>query len=164
MDNEDFKAIAALAFQSASDPNWEDFYRKVCRWFSKNFSVPLPQVEEMAEEYVLRHYLEDTYTQLAENDSEDAHKQWAELKGRILKMHAPPDAPEDDEDSYWEKALEEEFKRDNPHLSEPQAQETAAPADPPAPRTIEDEDGWTHETPNLPEEINIQGEDPIPDE
>lgn len=167
MNSDDLNAIAALAFCSVDSPDWDSFYRKICRWFSKNYSVPLPQVEnELSEEYVLRHYFEDMYVNLSESNSDESHKQWAETKGRIAALFKEKASDEDvDEDSYWEKALEEEFKRDNPHLEQQKPKEksklTSNSTD--SSNLKEDGDGWTH-APNLPEEVNIQANDPIPEE
>lgn len=43
------------------------FYRQVCRYFSKTFSVPLPEVEKMPFDYVLRHYYEDKFESIPRN-------------------------------------------------------------------------------------------------
>ena len=37
------------------------FYRKMCRYISQNFNIPLPEVEKMPVDYVLLHYFESTY-------------------------------------------------------------------------------------------------------
>jgi hypothetical protein len=190
MDRDDLNAIAALAFCSADSPDWAAFYRKVCRWFSSKFAVPLPEVEDsLSEEYVLKHYFEDMYLQLAESTSDDAHKQWTETKGRIAALYRDrADGEEDlDEDSYWEKALEEEFRRDNPGLTQENRDSIATKSG----QTegiatgsgqnlenqtqsgqesgqgvpiVQDDDGWTH-APNLePEEVHVKADDPIPED
>jgi hypothetical protein len=158
MTSEEFRAIAVLAFKAVDSPDYEAFYRKVCRWYSKNFATPLQQVEEMADQYVLRHYFEDQYGALLESGTDDAAKRWAEAKDRVIRSFQVEDEEADEED-FWEKNLEEEFKRDNPHLynekGEPKApQPTAATSEP-------DADGWVH-APNLNKEIQIEGETEIP--
>ena len=40
------------------------FYRKVCRWFSKEFSTPLKEVEQLDWTEVLVHYYENAYDSL----------------------------------------------------------------------------------------------------
>jgi hypothetical protein len=186
--DEEYRAIVVLSFRAAEDPDWEASYRKMCRWFSSKFAVPLPQVEEMAEEYVMRHYFEDIYCAIAESDSEDARKQWVEIRGKILQSYVPPEEVMSEEE-FWQKALEKEFAADNAeNIKAQKAAETAdttAPAQPqPAfkprkrkqpqirelpeaslPRekvvkTTTDKAGWTHQTP--PPNLDTQAP-PFPD-
>lgn len=44
------------------------FYRKMCRYVSQNFNIPLPEVEKMPTDYVLLHYFESVYEGYEEKD------------------------------------------------------------------------------------------------
>lgn len=46
------------------------FLRRVFRWYSKRFSTPLSDVEDLSLEEVLRHYYEETY-----EDMDDQHRE-----------------------------------------------------------------------------------------
>ena len=137
----------------------------------------------MADEYVLRHYFEAQYAELAESESEEAHKSWIETRGRLLKAFDPPapidDADEMSEDEFWEKSLEEEFAKDNPEPQKPGGNPAPKQATRPKPDGVYepdlqevpqgrvDSDGWTHQeaTPNLDhKDIHIQADDDIPDD
>lgn len=147
MNPEDFKSVIALAFQAAEEPDWDAFYRKVCRWFSQTLSTPIKDVEDYSEEYVLRHYFEHRYVGILESGGEEQEKQWAEARAAILKMHAGETSDDGEEDRFWEQALEEEFAKDNPHLVQNPSQ-----PDP------------SQESPNLSDEFNINPDDPIPED
>lgn len=176
MDDKSFKAIALLAFRAAEEPDYEAFIRKVQRWYSRSFSTPLAEVEGMADEVLLQTYFEDRYCELADTDSDDGHRQYAETRGKLMNSFAPPtqEDGELDDDTYWEKALEEEFKRDNPHLAEKLSgeqkptQKVPITAQAKAHQVRESDDGWSHlNTPNLAEghqDIHMQADDPIPED
>lgn len=189
MTDRQFKAIALLAFRAAESPSYEDFIRKVHRWFSRSFSVPLPEAEGMADEYLLRHYFEDIYCTMADSTTDEAHKEWTDTRGRLLKAFDPPKAPTEadmDDDEYWEKALADEFERDNPDAMKPQgspegdprpysgivkSQTVYEPDLRAVPQNLKvDKDGWTHQevvqpTPNLEhKDVSVQADDDIPDD
>lgn len=158
MDSDDFKSVIALAFRAAESPDWDAFYRKVCRWFSQNLSTPIREVEEMSEEYVLRHYFESRYNSILEEGGENQDQRWADAKANVLKMFYPESELDEqqEEDEFWQKALEEEFAKDNAKIQENKAANEAEPP-PPRPDSIWDD------LPNLDNNYNIQPDDEIPE-
>ena len=90
-----------LALEAVYRNTPEYFYRKVCRYYSKNFNTPLHEVEELAFSKVLQHYFEDVlesynpemfydvvvqiaYPELLENEEEQLQEQiatWTEEEG-----------------------------------------------------------------------------------
>lgn len=53
--------VTAIEIQALLDAMEGDFlyhYRRICRWYSTTFHTPLPMVEEMSEEDVLRTFFE----------------------------------------------------------------------------------------------------------
>lgn len=46
------------AIQNVLSNNDEYFYRKICRWFSKEFSTPIKDVESLPWDYIITHYYE----------------------------------------------------------------------------------------------------------
>lgn len=170
MTDREFKAIALLAFRSAESPTYDDFLRKVHRWYSRSFSTPLAEVEGMADEVVLRHYFEDSYAQLAEAQGDEARKAWVETRGRLMKAFGPqlPVAEDGmDDDEFWEKSLADEFARDNPDKAAP----TPPPREPDHDNVREqvpnvvDRDGWTHQ-PNLEahQDVDVTPVDLLPED
>ena len=71
MDNSTLRALRILAIQSVEDPTYEQVYAKICRWYSREFHTPLPEVEKMAEEMVFKVYFEDKYQSLAKGSEEE---------------------------------------------------------------------------------------------
>jgi hypothetical protein len=71
MDIETLRRLQILALKAVEQPSWEDFYRKICRWYSKTFYTPLPQVLEMSELEVLRTYYEEKYDEIYQVKDKD---------------------------------------------------------------------------------------------
>jgi hypothetical protein len=81
------------------------FYRTVCRYISKNFNMPLDQVENMDVPWVLRHYYESVYDENYGNDEDS----WPELIDAAI-MPPGTDAYEEDLQKFIEEAVEENKK------------------------------------------------------
>lgn len=65
----------------------DDFqYREIMRWYSREFSTPLPQVEELDREDVLQHYWECHYVEAQEKDPEGFFRQGALLVRTDLEI------------------------------------------------------------------------------
>jgi hypothetical protein len=110
MDKDTLKAIQVLALQSVEDPTYEDFYRSVCRWFSKEFSTPLTEVQEMGDEYVLSHYYETMYAEVKDATGEQSAENYNALKASILLNEHEKTATEMD-DEQWAKELNDELAK-----------------------------------------------------
>jgi hypothetical protein len=109
MDAKTIKNLKILAVRDTINPSYESQYRSICRWFSTTFSVPLPEVEAMPDEYVLRHYYEHIYGELyaSENKNEFIKIAYTLLPGAEAEIEEI--AEEDDE---WEKQMLEDLKKE----------------------------------------------------
>lgn len=56
--------LRKIAAAAVEEPTFEDWYRSICRWFSKNYHTPLPMVEDLPQEYVILHYFEVAYEEM----------------------------------------------------------------------------------------------------
>lgn len=61
-------AIRLKAMRAALDPDAAAWFRSVMRWYSKEFSTPLHQVEDLNVEDILVAYFEEHYSQLKDGD------------------------------------------------------------------------------------------------
>ena len=126
------------------------------------------------------------YANLADSESDEAHKRWIETRGRLIKAFDPPEeveqADEMSDDEFWEQALEEEFAKDNPDPAKKPAKVVGSPPNmtdlPPQvyepdlqeiPQGRVDAQGWTYQeaAPNLDsshQDIHIQADDDVPDD
>jgi hypothetical protein len=66
------RAIRLLAFHAVQERSPEYRLRSVMRWFSRTYSTPLAEVENMPTEYILSNYYEVLYAEL---ESEELEKE-----------------------------------------------------------------------------------------
>ena len=64
-----YEELRIKALHSVLVGSEDYFYRKICRYFSQNFNVSLPEVEKMPADYVLLHYYESVFESLDENSN-----------------------------------------------------------------------------------------------
>jgi primosomal protein N' len=91
--------IEAIRTQALLDVMEEDFlyhYRRICRWYSQRFYTPLPQVETMHEDEVLRAFFETRFEEMSK----------AERKKQALELTETP------EEAKARKKLEDEKSDD----------------------------------------------------
>jgi hypothetical protein len=154
--------IQILAAKAAIDPNFEDWYRRICRWYSKECTTPLHVVMGMDEEEVIKVYFEDFYYQLSQRTDDNGKAAFEAAVDQLLTK--PEDLQEEQsEDDEWYK---EEIARLNADSSK---KDQSLPGD-----NSEDLHREAIETakslnPNLmgdlPDNIFVQGEDsPTEDE
>jgi len=106
------KAIRAIALAKAQSPDYEFSYRKICRWYSREFSTPLSTVLEMSEEDVLQTYFEDTYERtVSEATDEEGVARLDKLKNDLLGKLEEDEAKAEMADAVWEQEMIEEIKR-----------------------------------------------------
>lgn len=98
-------SIQILAIAALEEPNAEDFYRKICRWYSREFSTPLMAVEDIDPVYVLQHYFEDVFDNLRKGSNEGVLS-YEKIKAQLLFPGEIQEEEEKIED--WVKKLEEE--------------------------------------------------------
>ncbi len=63
-----FESVQLLALASIKKPDGNYFIRRICRWYSREFSTPLHEVEALPLDYVLQNYFESIYEELEEED------------------------------------------------------------------------------------------------
>lgn len=78
------QAIQIVTITEIEKEATEQWYQHICRWYSREFSTPLNEVEDMAEEKVLTIYFQDNFYKLFHSPEEDAEALWVELKHKLL--------------------------------------------------------------------------------
>lgn len=91
------KAVKAILEESD-----EFFYRKICRWYSKEFNTELTEVYKLPFPFLLQHYYEDRLDEMDYNELYDFA--CAELLPEFMKQR-------EDEDQAFADSLIEEQKR-----------------------------------------------------
>jgi hypothetical protein len=97
-----YSFLQLKAIDSIFNPTDSYQQRRICRWYSKEFSTPLHIVLAMPFTQVLTHYYEDTFSQMDRND----------LIDMTIEDHLPEiEAEYDDELREWTESLVEEQNR-----------------------------------------------------
>jgi len=117
MDNETFKAIRVIAFADALSPDYAFLYRRICRWYSREFSTSLATVKKLPDETVLQEWFEDQYDHMVTSPEASDRNLINETRVELLKTIKLDDGStlEDKieaEDDLWHKQMLEEIKRD----------------------------------------------------
>lgn len=99
---DDFNLYRAYQLEAAEkilEPDESAYFRKICRWYSKNFHTPLFQVYKLPIDHVLTNYYESTMEDIPYNDLID-----------LTVQDFLPELAEQEEDGNdaYAKALEEE--------------------------------------------------------
>ena len=110
MDPAILKAIQILALYEAEQESYNAFYDRICRWYSREFSTPLSDVEAMSEEKVLKVYYQDIVAKLSEDTSEEGKQHYEEFRKRVVN----PDVvkKETDEDDAWEEEMNKKIEQE----------------------------------------------------
>ncbi len=127
MDRVSFRAIKILALKAADQPDWEDWYRRICRWYSREFSTPLPQVMQMAEQEILQTYFEDKYEQMATSGDETVRKEYENLKetvGLDEVQVVDQEQEEQDQEDAWAQEMIDQVKKDWKNKEESKLEES----------------------------------------
>jgi hypothetical protein len=101
------RAIQVLALKAVEEPDDEAIYSRICRWYSREFSTPLPEVENLDPIHVLSHYFQDKYLTMSSGD-EKAFAEYDDIKLSILFPEEYEHKKKSDDD--WIRKLEEEVK------------------------------------------------------
>ena len=144
--------IQILALASIEDPDWKAQYRKICRWYSKEFCTPLQTVElDLDHIHVLTHYYESSLGTLYDSQNEGSQERYEEIKDNIINGFPTEEEAEeaDQEDDDWARQLNEDIRRDEEERKAKQAI-----------KAKEVKDIKSLESPNLEEEVlfSMQGE------
>jgi hypothetical protein len=124
--------IQILALGNIEDPDGEAYYRKICRWYSKEFSTPLETVMyDIPERDVLLHYYENLYYELYHDESEEGQMRYFALREAILRTEK--DVVEEEiqaeEDDEWALEMVEQIRREEEAARAKKAQKTPAKTD-----------------------------------
>ena len=110
LDFKSLKDLKIISIQEADEGTFEAFYASICRWYSREFSTPLPQVEDMSVETVLKTYYDDAFWNLSQNKTELGQKNWQELILSMIQAELPPTeeeiTEEEEDDDWYQKELE----------------------------------------------------------
>ena len=98
------KGIADESLHLDNDAQW----RMISRWFSREFSTPLKDVDDLPQLDVIRHYLEDSYLKMSpeelDQEIDEILKDVGGLEGSLNKSKAK------NSDEQFAKDAEEEAK------------------------------------------------------
>ena len=84
-----YEHLEIIALRSVSTEKDAAYtYRKICRWFSREFNTSLPIVIKLPVEFILQHYYEDRFESLSEEELTN-----------MMRHHADPDFVKDTEQS-----------------------------------------------------------------
>lgn len=150
MKNSEIEAIQILALLSVEAPDKEAHFRKICRWYSREFYTPLHIViNELPFEEILQHYYEHTFSTLYDSQNEQTKEKYNEIRAGILY----PDLIErkEAEDDDWAEKMAKE-------LDDIQEEEQKG--------SLKSVDNITDQNPNLIDEdvdISVQGEGFLPE-
>ena len=101
---QDIKNIQLLALEAVEDPDADATRRRICRWYSKEFSTPLHFVEnDLPFADVLRHYLESNFLEMYRNESEEGQRAYAAMRDDIIfgSLSEEEKAQIEKEDDEW---------------------------------------------------------------
>jgi hypothetical protein len=96
-------AFLIKALHGVLNQDHEAFVRRVKRFYSKNFHVPLPHVDDLEEEHVFQTYYEELVDQMSEEDRD-------ELLAFVTETDEEREARERKEQAYEGKDVEFETK------------------------------------------------------
>jgi hypothetical protein len=117
---------------AVKQPDGEAFMRRVKRYYSKTFSVPLPDVDDIPEEDVLVAFYEETFSEMSEDDRDELLDEiMMTPEERVAREKAHEKMDERDEE--FMKKLNEDIKsgkRRGPPPERPKPKVAASPADP----------------------------------
>lgn len=109
IDSELLRAIRLIALEEISEGTYDAFYRKTCRWYSRNFYTPLSQVMEMADEELFRVYFEDSIQNVKSMGEEKFLEYIKDVIDEEARNNSPEEAAQEDaDDDEW---YEEELRR-----------------------------------------------------
>lgn len=103
-------AIRSIALRSFIDPDGEASLRRIFRWYSKNFSTPLAEVENLDLEHVLLNYFEAIYEEMEPPEIEAAIAEVLESEEERKARQQVQKRIEASDDEFLKAAAEEAQK------------------------------------------------------
>jgi hypothetical protein len=103
------KALRVIALNEADEKLFPAWYKSLCRWYSREFHTPLAQVEDMAEETVIRTWYEDIFWRLNSGTKEQKDK-FDEIVFEVLAEESPQvksdvEQMQEEDDAWYEQEL-----------------------------------------------------------
>lgn len=111
----EIRDIQVLALGNIEDPDSNAYYRRICRWYSREFSTPLETViNDIPERDVLLHYYEDLYEGLYKDDSEEGQMRYFGLRSALLRTtkDVVEEEVQAEEDDDWANEMNEQIRRE----------------------------------------------------
>src|SRR5277367_2667201 len=103
------EAARKIALVNVVNPSFDSFRRKISRWYSKQFSTPLKEVEEDLDFFdVLLNYFEDSFERLDDRERQEQLKLAIETSEERRKREIDEDL---EEQEFLEMAIKEELDR-----------------------------------------------------
>ena len=93
-----YSAIRILALKAVMRPDAEYFVRKTIRWYSKTFSTPIADVEQIPFDTVLQAYFEERYGEMSRDELDAERRELLvteEERRKLITME------EEDEVDMW---------------------------------------------------------------
>jgi hypothetical protein len=125
-------ALQLRAMHAVVHPDGEAFMRRVKRFYSKTFNVPLPDVDDVPEEDVLTAFYEETFSSMMEDDREELLQELLMSPEERLELAAAHEKA-DERDEEFMKKLNEDVKtgkRRGPPPERPKLKVTPGSDDP----------------------------------
>jgi hypothetical protein len=126
------RSTQQIAMAAVLAPDVAAVYRRIARWYSRNFNTPLHEVEELPICEVLLHYFEERFSMMKSEDVEDLRKVLArtESEEAEAKKEEEHQAISDDEFVHRVEELERK-KRESSGVSLEDVLKNLAAADQP---------------------------------
>jgi hypothetical protein len=163
------RSLQIIALGAAECPDYDAFYRAICRWYSQTFATPLHVVmEELTDIFVLQTYYEESYAiSFKEVEGNAALKeQWEQLKARIIdpaKVEQIAEETDKIEEEWAAQMLADIAKEaEKTALKAIQKVSDAMPKDSIKPKIPVRKPNITSKPPILPDNLIVQGEDSLP--
>jgi len=127
-----YQALQLRSMHAVMRPDGEAFMRRVKRFYSKTFNVPLPDVDDIDEESVLVAFYEETFSQMEEEDRDEFLTELLmspEERVELAKAHDKAD----ERDEEFMKKLNADVKAGKtrgPPPERPKLKVASAPVDP----------------------------------
>lgn len=117
----DISQIQIIALASTESPDWKAEYRKICRWYSKEFNTPLDRVEwDLDYVHVLTHYYETVFGMMEKSESEEGQLEYEDMRTRIIGgIDSTELSRRDQEDDEWEAQMLKELADQNASTEKP---------------------------------------------
>ena len=106
-------SIQKSAMASVAQPDFNAFMRKISRWFSKTYSTPLLEVDQLDPSYVLQHYFEHTFEEMDKDERINKIIQLLETSEERRERELKEEEEEDAFVRKIEEELAQEQEKDN---------------------------------------------------